>query len=257
MNMVHVVLWKWEPAFGVRRSYSAYHVNQLALAVKMHTEGMDVPVRVICVTDDPTGITECPTYPLWSDCSKIANATKQHLPSCYRRLKLYDRQTQRDLDISLGDRIVGLDLDVLITGNLREVLMKRGIYVGWKLVGPVHNEVYNGSFQMFTAGSLTEIWSEFDPKRSPYEASAAGWRGSDQSWLSMKLIGREGCTSIDYPTFASHPLHIKRLGAFSARTRIVFFHGNMKPWSPEAVVESKWIRRYWRPEHDLPERPTA
>lgn len=249
MKTVHVVLWKWNPADGVQRIYDSSHVNHLARAIHKYADG--VAVRVLCVTDDPDGITECETYPLWDDCSKLRNASGTHFPSCYRRLKLYDRQTQRDLRIPLADRVLGLDLDVLVTGSLKDILTKEGLYVGWKLSGSPHNEVYNGSFQMFTAGSLRYIWDTFDPKLSPITANAAGWRGSDQAWLSMNLIGKEGCADIPYPAFASYPLHVRKLGGFSSKTRLVFFHGRKKPWLPETRAEASWISRYWREEHAL------
>jgi hypothetical protein len=67
------------------------------------------------------------------------------------------------MGIGLADRILGLDLDTLVTGNLTEVLTKNGVYVGWKLAGTSHPEVYNGSFQMFTAGALRDVWEDFDP----------------------------------------------------------------------------------------------
>lgn len=252
MKRVHVVLWKWRPAVGVLRQYDAHHVNHLARMIKHHADGLDV--RVICVTDEPDGITECETFQLWDDCSRLRNASGAHFPSCYRRLKLYDRWTQRDMGIPLADRVVSLDLDVLITGSLKNVLTKPGLFVGWKLSGMTHNEVYNGSFQMFTAGSLTHIWDSFDPDRSPIQANIAGWRGSDQAWLSMNLIGKDGCADIPYPQFASYPLHVRKIGGFSGSTRIVFFHGRKKPWSPEARAESRWISRYWKDEeHALSE----
>jgi hypothetical protein len=225
------------------------HVNTLARALIKHTPGMDV--RIVCVTDDPAGITECETHPLWSDCSDLVNATKDNLPSCYRRLKLYDRATQRAMGIKAGDRILGLDLDVLVTGDLRGVLATPGLFVGWKLAGTHHTEVYNGSFQMFTAGTLDDVWYDFDPITSPRAALHAMYLGSDQAWLSWKLVNREGCTNIDYPVLASYPLHCQRLGRFSASHRLVFFHGKRKPWDPLAINESSWITRYWRPEHAL------
>jgi hypothetical protein len=245
----HVVLWKWEPAEGVERHYAARHVNHMAVALRGACPGLDV--RIVCVTDDPTGISQCETFPLWDDCNELRNATKPHLPSCYRRLKLFDWETQSEMGIAKGDRVVSLDLDALVTGNLPEVLRKEGVFVGWKLAGMLHDEVYNGSFWMFTAGTLRGIWAEFDPERSPQKAKLAGYLGSDQSWLSMNLIGKPGCTFIPYPTFASYPLHCKRLGYFSTKHRLVFFHGRTKPWQPEAAKESNWIRRYWREEHAL------
>lgn len=244
--MLHIVLWKWQAGKGVERTYTALHVNTLAREIKRHSAGMDV--RVVCVTDEPANIVECETFPLWSDCDNLVNATKANLPSCYRRLKLYDPETQTAMGIRAGDRVLGLDLDVLITGNLRGVLETPGLYVGWKLAGNEHDEVYNGSFQMFTAGTLEDVWYDFDPETSPREALRAGFRGSDQAWLSWKLIKREGCTHIDYPVLASYPLHNRRLSAFSAKHRIVFFHGSRKPWDKLAQNESSWILRYWRPE---------
>jgi hypothetical protein len=243
--MINVVLWKWRPAPGVHRAYDSGHVNALARSIKNNAAKW--PVRIICVTDDPRGITECETYPLWEDCSRLLNASGDHLPSCYRRLRLYDPDTQTDMGIKRGERIIGLDLDTLVCGSLDSVFNKDGVYVGWLLAGTVHDEVYNGSFQMFNAGELRDVWDDFDPDNSPKQANLAGYRGSDQSWLSWKLVGREGCTHIPYPLFASYPLHCRKLGYFSAKTRLVFFHGTRKPWSPETMRESNWVQRYWRP----------
>lgn len=243
---VHVVLWKWQGKPNVQRSYTAQHVDVLSQAVKKNAGSVDV--RVVCVTDDPTGITQTETYPLWPDCGELENATKENLPSCYRRLKIYDIKTQREMGIPRGQRIVSLDLDTVVTGDLSGIFRWEGTFVGWALAGhPPHDTVYNGSFQMFTAGTLRHVWEEFDPETSPRAAKLAGFLGSDQSWLSWKLVGKPGHTDIPYPVLASYPLHCRRLGSFSAKTRLVFFHGRRKPWDHQAQEESGWIRRYWRP----------
>lgn len=243
----HIVLWKWESviSFGDRR-YTYQHVNVMHEMLLRHTASMvRAPVRVVCVTDDPGGI-ECDTFPLWRDGGNLLNATKSSLPSCYRRLKLYDAATQRDMGIEPGDRVVSLDLDSVVCGDLRHILEKEGVFVGWKLAGKFHEEVYNGSFQMFTAGTLQHIWSEFDPQTSPLQAHHAGFLGSDQSWLSMHLVGKEGSTDIAFPEFASYPLHLRVSRTFTGKHRLVFFHGRQKPWSTDALHESPWIQRHWR-----------
>jgi hypothetical protein len=247
--MLHVVIWKWAPGVGVERHYNALHVNHLAHALRAQTS---LQMRVVCVTDEPYGI-DCETYPLWKDCDQLKNATKAHLPSCYRRLKLYDWRTQQQMGMHRGDRIAGLDLDTLVTGPLDEIWRAKGRYVGWLLAGSQHDHVYNGSFQMFDAGDLTHIWDKFDPDKSPREAAAAGYRGSDQAWLSYNLVDRPGSSHVGYPTIASYPLHCKKLATFSAKTRLVMFHGRKKPWDPEIAQESNWVRRYWRPQHVLSE----
>jgi hypothetical protein len=246
--MLHVVLWKWEPGPGVERHYNASHVNHLAHAIRANSSLRDL--RIICVTDKPEGI-NCETFPLWKDCDKLKNASGAHLPSCYRRLKLYDARTQQAMGMRRGDRIVSLDVDSLVTGPLDEIFKIKGRYVGWMLPALNHSEVYNGSFQMFDAGDLRHIWEDFDPMKSPFEASRAGYRGSDQAWLSWRLVGQEGSTSVNYPAVASYPLHCRKFSIFSAKTRLVMFHGKKKPWNPETAAESNWIKRYWRPEHAL------
>jgi len=242
----HIVLWKWgqDNMVGDRR-YTYQHVNVMNAMLLRHTATMKSPVRVVCVTDEPGGI-HCDTYPLWRDGRDLVNATKPTLPSCYRRLKLYDRETQRSMGIDLGDRIVSLDLDTVICGNMRPILETEGVYVGWQLAGTYHNEVYNGSFQMFTSGTLQRIWSDFDPEMSPLRAKSAGYLGSDQAWLSWQLAKQDGCAHIPFPEFASYPLHLRLSRVFTGKHRLVFFHGKMKPWSTQSQLDSSWIQRYWR-----------
>jgi hypothetical protein len=202
--------------------------------------------RILCITDDAQGVTECETYPLWNDGSDLLNASGEHLPSCYRRLRLYDRATQMDMGISKGDRIVSMDLDALITGELKALLQTEGRFVGWQLKGAHHPKVFNGSFQMFDAGDLQEIWSEFDPMMSPYRAQRALFMGSDQAWLSMNLVGKPGSVGIGWPMIASYPQNVRLQATHARDTRIIFFHGRTKPWHPAAFTETGLPKQYWR-----------
>jgi hypothetical protein len=170
------------------------------------------------------------------------------LPSCYRRLKLYDPGTQRNhLGIPMGDRIVSLDLDALIVGNLQTLLRAPGRFVGWELVGSRRQRVLNGSLQMFTAGDLAFIWEWFKPTTSPLEAYNAGYLGSDQSWLSMHLAPHldRDVNGLRWPVVASYSLQSKIQGLHSAN-RIIFFHGDAKPWMKNVQATTPWIRNYWR-----------
>lgn len=240
---VHIVLWKWDQE-NCARSYTAEHVN--VMAAMLHRNISALRYRIICITDNPHGITECETYPLWRDHADIPNATKPMLPSCYRRLKLYDRETQRALDIDEGDRICGLDIDAVICKDIAGILRTQGRFVGWELAGPLHSTVFNGSLQMFTAGDLQEIWSSFDPEVSPEQALVAGWLGSDQAWLSMNLIGKEGSVGLLWPEVASYPVNVIQGGVHSAKTKLMFFNGMHKPWDDVTRKASPFIDRYWR-----------
>lgn len=241
--MLQIVLWKWEQP-GFRRVYTPEHVDVMCTMLRRNL--VNQPHRIVCVTDNPAGINECETAPLWDDACDIPNATGRQLPSCYRRLKLYDRATQKDIGIDKGDRIMGIDLDSLITGDLRPVVRTEGEFVGWHLKRQDGKHVFNGSLQMFTAGKLQHIWSEFDPATSPKEALCAGFKGSDQAWLSYKLCDRPGSVGLVYPVVSSYPLQNVIMAELKHATRIVFFHGSLKPWDPQARLNTRWIDRYWR-----------
>ena len=244
--MLHIILWKWQDKVNrVRASYVAKHVNVMAAMLRRNLE--KYPHRIVCITDDPTGV-ETETFPLWEDCDFLANATKPNLPSCYRRLKLYDPATQKSLGIPEGDRIMSIDIDAVVMREIVSLVEATASmrFVGWAVPGPHHPKVFNGSLQMFTAGDLDFIWSKFNPSTSPQQAKAAGFLGSDQSWLSMNLVSLEGCDGFRYPTIASWTQDVKKLGIISAKTHITFFNGRKKPWMGETRVEAGWVARYWR-----------
>ena len=241
--MYNIIIWKWAQP-NAREVYTAQHVNTFVRMITRNLIG--VRYRIICVTDDPKDIYACETFPLWADCNTLKNASNPNLPSCYRRLKIFDPDQQRALLIQNGQRIVSIDLDTLVTGQLGPLLKRNERFLGWELKGAHHPKVFNGSFQMFTAGDLAEIWTEFDPNSSPAEAYAARYQGSDQSWLSYRLVNKPNCDGLRYPEVASYPHNIRQLALLKRETKIIFFHGARKPWHPVARRESPWIDRYWR-----------
>lgn len=240
--MHHVILWKWTQP-GFREAYSSHHVNKLAEALAVN---LNMPHRIICITDDANGITACPTHELWGNLSDVPNRSGKHLPSCYRRLRLFDPAIQSALGIAKGDRIVSLDLDTLVTGKLSEIFGRKDRWVGWAVRGHFHPRVFNGSLWMFTAGDLEHMWTEFDPKTSPDICQKAGFFGSDQSWLSYKLANKPDTFGWSWPHVVSYPREVRVQRTLDQRTRIIFFHGARKPWHLEVQRESPWVHRYYK-----------
>lgn len=248
--MLHFVLWKWQQ-HAFRVTYTAEHVNIVSRQLMQNTLGM--ATRVICVTDKPEGINPLvTTYPLWADHDGLTNATGKHLPSCYRRLKLFDAKTQRSLGIAVGDWIVSIDLDTIIvrplTGVLEKIMSSERIFAGWGVRGTYHQLVFNGSFWMFRAHDerLQFMWDTFDPATSPRLCLQRGFLGSDQAWLSMNLAKRDDVYPVRFPEFASYPREVRRLRTLDGRTVVVFFHGSRKPWHPHELRDQPWITKHWR-----------
>lgn len=199
--MVVAVTFKWG------QSYTAAHVNRLA---------RQLPIPLVCITDDPTGI-ECETRPLWPDHADLPAP----IVSCWRRLKIFDPATQAMLP---GDRWLILDLDVTITGDLAPILSRPEPFVSWS--DPNHRGQLCGSVWLLSAGAHPEVWADFDPVRSPKLAHAAGYRGSDQAWLSYRLRD----SAVFGPEVVSYKKHCRQSGKLPKGAHIVVFHGKPKPW---------------------------
>lgn len=258
LNVLNVVLWKWKQ-LGFRDTYISEYVNIVAGMLRFNLLG--IPLRIICVTDDPIDIDPLvETFPLWDDHSTVLNASGRHLPSCYRRLKLFDRATQQALGINDGDRILSLDVDTIIIQSFTDIIARidksKAVFAGWGVRGVHHQTVFNGSFWTFHAGDhLQEMWSLFDPVRSPALCLANGFLGSDQAWLSMNFALRKDVLPIRTPEFISYPREVRRR-SLDRRARIVFFHGSRKPWHPQEYRQQAWITRLWRTPPQVPPQQT-
>lgn len=243
--MLHIFLWKWSQP-GAKRHYDAHHVNVMACMLRRNLP--QFRHRIICVADDSTGISECEVAQLWSDFGDLANASGAHLPSCYRRLRIYDPATLANLSVKDGDRVLSIDLDTVITGDIRGIVSTPGRFVGWELKNHMGHRVFNGSFQMFTAGDYADIWSDFkrDPIAARSAAAARGFRGSDQAWITHKTIDSPDSIGLKWPHVSSYPLQNVVQGILRPDNRIIFFHGSRKPWDDRARQDTPWINRYWR-----------
>lgn len=130
---VTFVLWKWHQD-GYRFNYTSDHVNIMSA---MLTRCCSVPHRVICITDDPVGV-KCETFQLWDDHSQLRNASGAHLPSCYRRLKLFDTKTQESLGCVFDDRVCSIDLDAIVLQDIATLVQRKEPFVGWVVPGHRH-----------------------------------------------------------------------------------------------------------------------
>lgn len=198
--------------------------------------------RIICVTDEYKGIKDhiqlVPTPEAARKLASLHNPQGKDFPSCYRRLWNFSE----DARYVLGERILALDVDVVITGDLAPIVDRSESFVGWTDPQFKWNKVAGGIYLLRT-GSHTEIWNEFDPATSPQAASAAGCKGSDQGWMSHRLYPPEGAY-----TRQDGVMSLKWIPAHKplpAGVRVVQTPGSNKPWSRRAQQEHPWIREHW------------
>lgn len=256
--MISVVTFKWTPRPGYRSKFTAEHVNTLAAMVARHYRR---PHRFICVTDDPRGL-EVEHFPLWDTYSDMRNPTWPDGPSCFRRLRVFDRAFEN----VAGPRFVCMDLDMVITDDIAPLFDRPEPFLMMRTHLP-HIPLC-GSMFMMNAGVHQEVWDDF--KRNPAAAVAAaqraGFRGSDQAWMTYKLgpnVPGWGNADGVYSYMQIAPKSPRRRGAgafqFKPReaklpdnARIVIFTGKPDPWDREALHDAPWIAEHYhrRPPDD-------
>lgn len=230
--MLTVVCFKWRTP-GYRGVFDSSHVNTLRDMVARHYPD---PHRFVCVTDDPRGIASgIEILPLWDDYANVPNPTGGGRPTCYRRLKLFSA----DAGDVFGDRIVWLDLDTVICGDLRPLWNRPEPIVLWR--NPQNLWPYNGAMGMLNAGARPHVWTDFHPIRSPAQTHAARYRGSDQAWLSFKIPGEATWSEADGVYYiGSMPNRDRR--SLPGNAKIIFFTGGDPPWKSPIP----WAREHYR-----------
>lgn len=235
--MLSIVCWKWKPPAGYRSTFGPETVNTLRRMVDRH---YTAPHRFICVTDDKSGLDPgIEVVPIWSEWGNIPNPHGSHNPSCYRRLKAFAPEA-RDW---FGDRFVWIDLDSVITGDLRAIFDRPEDFVCWGETDP--RSYYNGSLVLMTAGARRQVYDRFDPKTSPQEARAAGKFGSDQGWISY-VLGPGEATWTTKDGVYSYRIHIQpNKGTLPTDAKITMWHGGQDPWGAHGQ-RLDWVRRNYR-----------
>lgn len=237
--MLTVCCWKWKPPAGYRSQFNAGHVNILARMVARHYAK---PHRFVCITDDAEGIdSQIDVVPLWDEFADIPSPHGKGNPSCYRRLKAFSAQ-MRDV---LGPRFIWLDLDCVVTGDLSPLFDRTEDFISWADTNP-RNSV-NGSMVMMNAGARASVYETFDPLTSPALTLRVGRFGSDQAWMSHVLgDGQARWTRKD--GVYSYRMHIRPPrgnGGLPNDARLVFFHGQIDPWSSEGQ-RLGWVRAHYQ-----------
>jgi hypothetical protein len=241
MSRLNVVCWKWAPRSGYRSSYGPETVNVLHAMVRRHYPALG---RFLCVTDDPSGIDAgIEIVTPWNDFADLPSPHGGKNPSCYRRLRAFHPEA----GAVFGERFVSLDLDVVVTGDLAPLWDRPEDFVCYGDTNPKTH--YNGSMFLLRAGSRPQVWTDFDPRRSPDLAYEAGFFGSDQAWLSY-CLGRDEARWARHDGVVSFRNEIRQSGSkeLPAGTRVVVFHGELDPWHPFAQARYAWVREHYRGE---------
>lgn len=236
--MISIVTWLWNGTGLGDRPYAPEHVNTLRKAVARH---MSLPHRFMCVADSADGFDSSVEVVITPPEAKKIGALRSpeggRFPSCYRRLWNFSEGAK-----ALGDRLLCIDIDLVPTRDWAPFFDRTEDFVGWRPYRDWGHKVrFGGGMYLITPGTRTNVWSGFKGADSIKVARHAGYRGSDQAWLSYCLANRETYFGRDTGIYSIRDMK-NREHALPEDARLVQFNGPTKPWTSNLP----WVKEHWR-----------
>jgi len=231
--MIDIVCFKWGPKF------TADYVNNLYRAIQRNTT---VEHRFICYTDDPEGV-ECETRPFLID-----------LPVWWYIIGLTNPEHDH------ADKLVYMDLDTIITGNIDHILTLDKPFAtisdfGW-LSG------LQTAYIMWNKSVRDSVWEYFTTKYEPkdypnLDCDYTQWGGTNQ--FLEECMGVVRINQNPIPGIKSAPPVVRLQDVYPGECvsykaqglqnvqqldediKMVFFHGRPQPHE----VDNEWLKKHW------------
>lgn len=235
-----IVFWLWNDGMQ-NRSFEFEHVN---VAARMIRRTASEALRILCVTDYGVKSTsDVEVFPMPTEAAAlgaIRSPEGLRFPSCYRRLWTFSEAAK-----ALGEYVLLLDIDLVAMKDLVPLFDTSKEFIGWRPYRDWGRQKrVGGGIYMLKTGSRTDVWTQFHGYRSIQEARGAGFRGSDQAWISYKLADTSYIYGRSAGIYSVRDFEGPGLRDVPPDARLVQFNGNRKPWDYAGSVS--WVAEHWR-----------
>lgn len=230
--MLTICTWFWGDKYG------ASDVAKLAAGIR---RGVGERHRFVVVTDERNGSKVGANV----DAVWPIPAQDHHLlpiKGCFARLRMFDPTWQAMHGLSQGHRLVCIDLDSVVTGNLDPLFYRAEPFMILKGANAANPCPVNGSVMMLRFGHRPEVWTDFSldaaAKIPFYEFP------DDQGWIAHKLPQAAGwqCGPQSGIYAFKKPAWPKG-DDLPGDARLVVFPGKR---DPSQFTHLPWVKEYWR-----------
>lgn len=234
--MISIVCWLWKD--NDTRVFSPDHVNILWRMLKRN---MSIEFHFICITDElselfDVGISIVRTPAAALEAGKLRSPEGVRFPSCYRRLWSFSEEAK-----ILGERCLFIDIDCVIMNDLAPLFEWKQDFMGWRPYRDWGNRLrFGGGTYLLTTGTRTNVWTAFNGQPAIAKARGAGYRGSDQAWLSYCLAEKEPYWPREAGIYSVRDL--KHQGIAPSDARLIHLNGPAKPWHST----HQWVKENWK-----------
>jgi hypothetical protein len=231
MEKLNICTWMWGYA------YQDYYIRRLANSVHRN---LTRPHKFICFTDRSRHLPGIIQH-------EIRDKDLIEIKGCFARLRLFDPYYLEEIGIERGEKIVNLDLDLVVTGPLDPLFDGDAEFTILQGINSTNPCPYNGSAWMFRAGTRPDVWDDFSlltyaARKVPFHSfpddqgwfwhkfpKAAAW-GPGNGVYGFKKVGwspKESSDSVSLPPNAV----------------MVAFPG----WrDPSKFTNLDWVQKHWQ-----------
>lgn len=237
-NLTVTCFW-WHDARAKCRNIYSYTEDHVRLVKNMVSRNLTVPHEFVVVTDQPEKFDDIRAIEM--DRTTFVPGTR------YAKLMLW----RKDIGDIIGERILYLDLDCVITDYLDPVVDRNEDVVLWRnpnFQGPDKRRArYNTSIMLIKAGARPQLYESFDKTRDPKRLRRF-WGGTDQAWISHKLSWTDEAYWTDQDgVYGAGRLKDVVPGVATKlpdNARVVFFPGSRIPHMKKIQEEHPWITQH-------------
>lgn len=164
------------------------------------------------------------------------------IKGCFCRLRMFDPEWQKLMQMAEDDKLVCIDLDVVITGPLDHLFNRPETFMILQGANTLNPCPFNGSLMMLRAGWHADVWSDFSIQKVqsvPFHEFP-----DDQGWIHHKLPraagwqagARSGVYAFQKPGWP------KGVDLPKDACMVVF-----PGWrSPQTFKHIKWVQQHWQ-----------
>lgn len=222
-----ITTWWWGNKYGQN------YVDRLKAGVTRH---LTEPHRFMCLTDQVAAQTKDGI-----DYRPIEDKELLPVKGCFARLRTFDPYWQFIRDITKGDRIVCLDLDLIVTGPLDHLFYRPEPFCILQGANAANPCPFNGSVWMLRAGYRPDVWSEFS-----LEAAAKTKHfefPDDQGWFWDRIPDAAGWQAgTRSGIYAYQKPGWPKGDALPHDAKIVCFPGKR---DPSQFTHLPWVKEHW------------
>jgi hypothetical protein len=162
------------------------------------------------------------------------------IPGCFARLRTFDPKWQAANGIEAGDKIVCMDLDLIVTGPLDNLFDREEPFTILQGVNSANPCPFNGSLWMLEAGYRPDVWHEFSPELAAkvpfYEFP------DDQAWLA-DIIPDAGSFGPEDGVYGFMKRGWPKGETLPKNAKVVAFPGHR---DPSHFTHLDWVKANWR-----------